>query len=83
MNVTITEVGTEAISGEQARKYLGQKMGAAVALPANAVRVEAELSQAEFESRGKAFNYSEGMEALVEIEIDTKSFLSVVIPTGD
>jgi hypothetical protein len=54
-----------------------------VAPPPVGVRVEAVLPPGQFESRGKTFEYGDGMEVLVEIEIDTKSFLSVVIPTGD
>jgi multidrug efflux pump subunit AcrA (membrane-fusion protein) len=83
MTLTITDVGAEPVSAIVASKTFGQKLAGSVAPPPVGVRVEAVLPPGQFESRGKTFEYGDGMEVLVEIEIDTKSFLSVVIPTGE
>jgi membrane fusion protein (multidrug efflux system) len=79
----ITDVGTEIIGPATARKVLGQKLADAVPLPPSIVIVKARLPAASFESAGKTYSYFDGMEAIGEIEVDTKSFLSVVIPTGE
>ncbi|HEY5920335.1 MAG TPA: HlyD family efflux transporter periplasmic adaptor subunit [Kofleriaceae bacterium] len=79
----ITAVGSEPVSASQARKTFGQKLGESVSLPQSGVRVEAALPADGFASGNKTYQYSDGLEVLVEIKVDTKSFLSVVIPTGD
>jgi len=82
-HVVVTEVGEEIIGPSQARKLLGQKLGDTVMLPPSIVVVKAKLASSTFTSKGKTFNYFDGMDGLGEIEVDTKSFLATVVPTGD
>ena len=79
----ITEVEPEVLGQAQARKRLGQKLGDSIALPSSVVVVKAKLSAMTFESAGTTYHYFDGMDGLAEIQVDTKSFLSVVFGTGD
>jgi len=81
--LVITEVGDEVISQMQARKQLGQKLADAVPLPPSTVMIKARLTSPSFEAKGKTYDYRDGMDGLAEIEVDTKSFLAMVVNTGD
>lgn len=81
--LTVTEVGTDIMGSSKARKLLGEKLADAVALPPSVVLVKAALPVGGFESRGKTYNFFDGMDGLAEIEIEKRSFLSVVLPIGD
>ncbi|MBA3540168.1 MAG: HlyD family efflux transporter periplasmic adaptor subunit, partial [Deltaproteobacteria bacterium] len=81
--LVITEVGDEVISQTQARKQLGQKLADAVPLPPSTVMIKAKLTSPSFEAQGKTYDYRDGMDGLGEIEVDTRSFLAMVIRTGD
>jgi len=81
--LVITEVGTEVVGASTARKLLGQKLADGVALPPLVVIVKATLPGPTFEADGKTYSYFDGMDGLAEIEVESKSFLSVILPTGD
>lgn len=83
LELTVTEVGTDIMGSSKARKLLGEKLADAVALPPSVVLVKAALPAGGFESRGKTYNFFDGMDGLAEIEIEKRSFLSVVLPIGD
>jgi biotin carboxyl carrier protein len=83
LSLPIREVGAEIMGPGTARKFLGEKLADAVPLPPTVVLVEAALPSDTFESGGKTFSYFDGMDGVAEIEIDSRSFLSVVLPTGE
>lgn len=83
LELEVTEVGQEVIGAATARKLIGQKLADAVQLPPSIAIVKARLPGASFVSRGETFNFFDGMDGIGEIEVDRKSFLSIVIPTGD
>lgn len=82
-DLTITDVGTEIISAATARKLLGQKLADGVALPPLVVMVMAKLPAGTFEADNKTYSYFDGMDGIAEIAVDSKSFLSVILPSGE
>jgi hypothetical protein len=75
----ITEVGAEVIGPTAARKYLGETVGDALPLHANNVIVRAKLPGRTFEAAGKTYEYHDGMTALAEVRVESRSFLKTLV----
>ncbi len=77
---TITEVGTEVIGPNEARRALGQKNADAVALPGPVVMVRAKLPTRTFKVSHDIYRYHDGMPLRGEVKVENKPFLVSLIP---
>jgi multidrug resistance efflux pump len=79
----ITEIGTEAIGGAEAAKYVGATLADSMQGLKNGgpfVIVKARLSSATFKTDKQELRYTHGMQAQTEVRIQEKPFLVTLLP---
>ncbi len=79
----ITEIGTEAIGGSEAAKYIGATLADSMQGLKNGgpfVIVKARLSTATFKTDKQELRYTHGMQAMTEVRIQEKPFIVTLLP---
>lgn len=75
----ITDVGTEVIGPTAARKYLGETVGDTLPITTSVVIVHAKLRGRTFTADDTSYDYHDGMTALGEVRLESKSFLRTLV----
>ncbi|WP_394845348.1 HlyD family efflux transporter periplasmic adaptor subunit [Pendulispora brunnea] len=79
-NVEVESVGEEVVGPTEMRRYLGQEVGDAIALPGPTVLVKARLPSHTFTTEGQTFSYAEGLTGLASVRVRKEPILVVLIP---
>jgi membrane fusion protein (multidrug efflux system) len=79
-DLVIDSVGDEVVGPNEARRYIGQELGDAVAVDGPLVLVRARLPTRTFTSEGRSFRYYNGVPASVEVRVRERSVLVTMIP---
>lgn len=78
--VIITEVGSEVIGPNEARRALGAQFADAVELKGPVVIVKAKLTKRTFEAQHHVYHFHNGLHGNGEVRIEEKPFLVTLIP---
>ncbi len=78
--LAVETVGEEVVGPGEARRFLGSGIGDAVPLAGPVVFVHASLPSDNFESGGRIYDFHDGMQGTVEIEVRSDRILSTLIP---
>jgi biotin carboxyl carrier protein len=79
-DLVIESVGDEVVGPAEARRYLGQDLGDAVAIPQSVIFVQARLTDKRFISEGRYLHYYSGTPGLAEVIVRRQSILVSLIP---
>jgi membrane fusion protein (multidrug efflux system) len=77
---TIESVGDQILGPNEVRRFLGADSGDAVPLSGPMVVVRAKIPSPTFTSKGKTFNYFDGMMARADARVRTERILVTLIP---
>jgi multidrug efflux pump subunit AcrA (membrane-fusion protein) len=77
---TIDSVGDQIVGPAEARRFLGPEIGDAIQLNGPMVLVRARLPSPTFTSKGKTFNYFDGMLARADARVRKERILVALIP---
>lgn len=78
--LTIDSIGDEVIGPQAARRYLGQEIADAVALPGPVVLVHARLPGPTFTTEGRTYDFHDGMHGTAEVRVRSESILLTLVP---
>ena len=76
----IESVGDQIVGPAEVRRFLGPEIGDAVTLTGPMVLVRARLPSPTFTSKGRAFNYFDGMLARADARVRTERILVALVP---
>jgi biotin carboxyl carrier protein len=79
-DLLIQSVGDEVVGPAETRRYLGQDLGDAVAIPQSVVFVQARLPAKRFLSEGRYLQYYSGTPGLAQVVVRRQSILVALIP---
>ncbi|MEZ4399380.1 MAG: HlyD family efflux transporter periplasmic adaptor subunit [Kofleriaceae bacterium] len=78
--VTITEVGSEVLGPDDARRMLGSQFADMVGQAGSWVLVKARLPSRTFESQRHTYHFHNGLRGTGEVRIEAKPFLVTLLP---
>lgn len=78
--LAIDAVAAEVIGPAEARRFLGPQVGDIIAINGPVVLVRARLPSREFEADGRRYDYHDGMQATVEVQVRSQSLLQTLVP---
>jgi membrane fusion protein (multidrug efflux system) len=73
-------VGDQIVGPAEVRRFLGPEIGDAVQLSGPMVLVRARLPSSTFTSKGRTFNYFDGMLARADARVRTERILVALVP---
>jgi membrane fusion protein (multidrug efflux system) len=78
--LTVDSVDAEVIGPYEAKRFLGPQLADAVPINGPVVLVRARLPKPTFEADGVEYRYFDGMQAIAEVKVDSKSVLATIVP---
>jgi len=77
---TVDSVGDQIVGPNEVRRFLGADIGDAVVLNGPLVVVKAHVATPTFQSKGRSFNYYDGMLARADARVRTERIFVTLVP---